>query len=124
MEKSAGRGKMAGTVLKALFVSYAVTAVILSVSAFLLLEFQMDTQKTGIMILACYVISCFFGGLLCGRRAGKRKFLWGLLTGILYFALLLLFSGMSESVFPPDIARILTTFVLCAGSGMAGGMIS
>ncbi len=124
MEKRIERGGMAGAVLKALLTAYAVTAVILLALAFVLLKFQPDMQKLGAVILSCYVISCFLGGWLCGRKAGKRKFLWGLLTGALYFALLFLLSGMSSQVFPVDMVQILTAFVLCAGSGMAGGMIS
>lgn len=124
MEKTTERVGMAATVLKALLTAYIITAFILLSTAFVLLKFQPDMQKLGVVILACYVISCFLGGWLSGRKAGKRKFLWGLLTGSLYFTLLFLLSGMSDSVFPMDMTRILTVFVLCAASGMAGGMIS
>ncbi len=124
MEKRAERGNMAGAVLKALLTAYIVTAVILLALAFVLLKFQPDMQKLGIVILFCYVISCFLGGWLCGRKAGKRKFLWGLLTGTLYFVLLFLLSNRRDSVLPADMTQLLTAFVLCAGSGMAGGMIS
>ena len=124
MEKRVRAGEMAGAVLKALLTAYGVTAVILLALAFVLLKVQPDLQKTGMVILFCYVISCFLGGWLCGKKAGKRKFLWGFLTGTLYFALLVLFSCMHEQVLPVNLMRILTAFVLCAGSGMAGGMIS
>ena len=124
MEKREERETMMGAVLKALLTAYAATAAILLLLAFGLLKFQLDTQKTGLAILVCYVGSCFLGGWLCGHRAGKKKFLWGLLTGALYFALLFFLSGMNNDTLPMDTIQILTAFALCAGSGMAGGMIS
>ena len=55
---------------------------------------------------------------------GTRKFLWGLLTGILYFVLLLLISlGVYHSLQSEPVS-LLTTFLLCAGGGMLGGMIA
>ena len=53
-----------------------------------------------------------------------RKFAWGLTIGILYFGLLLLISlGVYRSMQGSG-ANILTTFLLCAGGGMLGGMVS
>ena len=55
---------------------------------------------------------------------GVKKFLWGLLAGILYFVLLLLISlGVYHSV-QGELMNLLTTFLLCAGGGMLGGMVS
>ena len=124
MEKWTNQGRMLKAVLKALLFSYVLTAVILLGLAFVLLKFQPDVQKTGIAILVCYVVSCFLGGWICGRKAGKRKFLWGLLMGSVYFALLFLVSGMGERTVPMNMTQVITAFALCAGSGMAGGMVS
>lgn len=117
-------GKMMKGMLKSLLVAYAVTAVVLMTLAFVLLKFQPDSRKMGIAILACYVISCLTGGWLCGKKAEKRKFLWGLATGIVYFLMLFAVSCMGERTLPLQVMQVLTVFVLCAGSGMAGGMIS
>ena len=118
-----GAGKMAKNVMKSLLAAYLVTAVFLFVLAFVLLKLQPDAQKTGIAILACYVISCLAGGWVCGKQAEKRKFLWGLLSGILYFILLLAVSGLREQALPVGTMQVLTAFILCACSGMAGGML-
>ena len=117
-------GRMVKNVMKSLLMAYVVTTVFLLVLAFVLLKIQPDAQKTGIAILVCYVISCLAGGLVCGRKAEKRKFLWGLLIGILYFFLLFAISCMREQALPIRTMQVLTAFILCACSGMAGGMLS
>ena len=59
-----------------------------------------------------------------GKLTGNRKFLWGLAAGTLYFVLLLAISlGLYRSL-QADIMGLVTTFLLCAGGGMIGGMVS
>ena len=59
-----------------------------------------------------------------GKLTGNRKFLWGLVTGILYFALLVVISlGLYHSL-QTDLMNLATTFLLCTGGGMLGGMVS
>jgi len=50
--------------------------------------------------------------------------LWGIVLGILYFAFLLLITWGIYRTFHGSGTEILMTFALCAGGGMAGGMIS
>ena len=69
-------------------------------------------------------LSCFAGGWYAGKRAGKRKFLQGLLVGILYFALLFLISGMGEREIQSDLASGGLACLLCAAGGMLGGMLA
>ena len=57
-----------------------------------------------------------------------KKYLWGLLTGGIYFLLLFVLSlflknGMGEET-TFEAVRIITTMVLCGVSSMAGGMVS
>ena len=53
-----------------------------------------------------------------------HKFLWGLLTGVLYWGLLMLISfGIYHSL-QDEMGSLLTTLLLCAGGGMLGGMVS
>ena len=71
-----------------------------------------------------FVILTFSGGFVIGKLAGVRKFLWGLLLGVVYFVLLMLISlGIYHSL-QSDLMNLGTTFLLCAGGGMLGGMIS
>lgn len=51
-----------------------------------------------------------------------RKFLWGGLLGFLYFAVMLLVSVAVNQEFGDAVTGVMTTFVICTVSGMAGGM--
>ena len=126
MEKKAG-GKLkverrAVWMLKALLCSYIITGILLLVLTLLLYRLSEENVNAGIILI--YVISSFAGGFVIGKLAGLRKFLWGLLAGILYFALLILISfGIYHSL-QSEAMDLLTTFLLCAGGGMLGGMVS
>ncbi len=110
--------------LKALLAAYIVTAVLLLLLTCLLYKLNLDEGKVSIGISAVYVISTFTGGFLIGKWNRVRKFLWGLAEGILYFALLLVISIAVYHSLQDGGANVLTTFLLCAGGGMLGGMLA
>ena len=64
------------------------------------------------------------GGFIIGKLMKVRRFFWGLSLGVVYFALLLLITLGVYKGLNGDGANLITTFILCAGGGMAGGMIS
>lgn len=109
-------------------VMYAVSGILLLLLALLLYHMELSEATVRIGVIATYVISGFTGGFLIGKQMQDKKYLWGLLAGGIYFVLLFALSlilkqGMGEAL-TFDVVRILTTLVLCAVSGMAGGMIS
>ena len=77
-----------------------------------------------VCIIAIYIVVTFLAGLLAGKREGKRKFLWGLLMGVLYFGILTAVSLVVNKGLEDVAGNMLTVFFLCAGSGMLGGMVS
>lgn len=128
MEKKTNKGRgVEGKliwILKALLCAYVVTGILLLLLTFLLYKMNLDEGKVTAGIIVIYVISTFIGGLAAGKLAKVRKFAWGLTIGILYFGLLLLISfGVYRSLQGGG-TNVLTTFLLCAGGGMLGGMIS
>ncbi len=110
--------------VKALTAAYLITGVSLLLLAFLLYRLQWDMGKIRIGIMIIYVVSCLIGGFLIGKLAGKRKFLQGMLLGAAYFVVLLIVSAWSGPVLSAGFSKILTSFIMCAASGMLGGMIS
>jgi putative membrane protein (TIGR04086 family) len=75
-----------------------------------------------VAIIAIYVLSTFFAGFIAGRKMQSRKFLWGLMMGVLYFVIL---AVMSLIVNGPEGSlgnSFFTTLILCCGGGMLGGM--
>ena len=111
-----------------LILMYVISGLLLLGLALLLYNFELSEATVKIGVVAIYIISGFSGGILIGKRMKDRKYLWGLLAGGVYFILLFLVSiavkqGVGEElVFEP--VRILTTFLLCIVSAMAGGMVS
>ena len=111
-------------VLKSLVVSYIVTGALLLLLTLLLFKLELDESKVSIGIIFIYLISSFLGGFLAGKKSGSRKFLWGLAVGAVYFLLLLLLSLVAKHGIQTQPVQMFTTFLLCSGGGMLGGMLS
>ena len=124
MEKAMGKGTGALQIMKALLASYVVTGILLLVLTLLLYKFDWDEQMVTAGIIVIYVVSTFLGGFIMGKLKGVRKFFWGLLLGILYFALLFLISFCIYRNFNGNGTNLLKTGLLCAGGGMLGGMLA
>ena len=111
-------------VLKALLAAYLVTGALLALLTALLYKLELNEKAVSAAIVAIYVISTLIGGIAIGKMAKVRRFLWGMGLGLVYFALLLLITlGVYHSL-STDGVDLATTLILCAGGGMAGGMIS
>ncbi len=111
-------------VLKSLLVSYILTGVLLLLLAVALYKLELNEKAVSAAIVAIYIVSTLIGGIIIGKFARVRRYLWGLGLGIGYFALLLLITLGVYRTLNGDAANLVTTFVLCAGGGMAGGMLS
>lgn len=111
-----------------LAVMFVVSGILLLLLAWGLYRLDLSEAVVKIGIVAIYIAACFTGGFLIGRWTQDKKYLWGLLSGAVYFLLLfavslLLKQGMGE-VFWEEPVKIFTTLVLCTASAMAGGMFS
>ncbi len=110
--------------LKCLLLSYIITFLILAVLAFVMLKLLPAKSIISGVIIVVYVAVNLLGGILAGRHMKEKRFLWGFATGSLYFAVLFVMSLL----FPGEAfhfgSNVVTTFLLCAGGGMLGGMIS
>ena len=123
-EKNMKSGEGVIFMLKCLLVSYILTAGLLLLLALMLYRFGLKENIVNICIIAIYVIVTFLAGMMVGKRVQSRRFLWGFLMGILYFVVLAAVSlAVNRSI--QDVANnCVTVFLLCAGSGMLGGMVS
>ena len=126
-KKTTGRPGIEQTavrILKALLCAYIVTGIMLLILTILLYKAGLSEENVNAGIILTYVISTFAGGFVMGKLTGTKKFLWGLLLGVLYFVLLLLISLGVYHTLQAEITNLLTTFLLCAGGGMLGGIVS
>lgn len=123
MEKKARKEFKMVWMLKSLLASYIVTTLLLLLVTLLLYKFDLDEQKVQIGIMAVYVLSTLAGGFIIGKLVQVRRFMWGLILGILYFVLLLLISmGVYRTV--QGGTNMIISCILCGAGGMLGGMLS
>ena len=94
--------------IKSLLASYIVTGILLLVLTF----------------VGIYVVSTLIGGMIIGKLTKSKRYLWGMVLGIVYFVLLLLITLGVYRTLNGDSVSIVTSLILCAGGGMTGGMIS
>ena len=111
-------------VLVDLVAMYVITGILLAVLAALLGRFDMSDTAVSIGIILTYIISCFAGGFLIGKKMKKKKYLWGICVGCFYFLVLLLGNLAVNRGLDGKLIHMLTTAVLCILSGMTGGMVS
>ena len=86
MKKNAGN--MVWYIIKLLLVGYIISGIILGVLALMMWKGNPAAGLISGGLLFAYLISCFVGGLLLGKKIGVRKYLWGLLFGLLYFVVI------------------------------------
>lgn len=111
-------------VTKCMLAAYIMTAGLLLLLAFMLYRFGLSEKVVSICIIGIYIVITFLVGLLSGKRAGKRKYLWGLAMGVTYYVILVAVSLVVNRGLQDVAGNMLTVFFLCAGSGMLGGMVS
>lgn len=124
MERQVRKDSKVMWVLKALLASYIVTGILLLLLTMALYKMELNEKMVSAAIVAIYVMATLIGGILIGKMAKVKRFIWGLGLGVTYFALLLLITLGVYHTLNGDGANLVTTFILCAGGGMTGGMIS
>lgn len=112
------------TVIRSLIAAYVITGILLLFTALVLCVLQPKESLVSAGILVIYVLASFLGGLLAGKGVGTRKFFWGLVTGALYFVMLLAASWLFGGAPHAGVSEIVTTMLLCLGGGMLGGMLA
>ncbi len=117
-------GEKVMQMLKCLLASYIVTGLLLLGLTFFVYKFELDEQVVLGSVVAIYVVSTFVGGFIIGKLMPRRKFLWGMILGLVYFGLLLLISYGVYRDFNTNGLNVITTLLLCVGGGMLGGMLS
>ena len=110
--------------IKSLLASYIVTGILLLVLTFFMYKFELNEKIVSEAIVGIYVVSTLIGGMIIGKLTKSKRYLWGMVLGIIYFVLLLLITLGVYRTLNGDSVSIVTSLILCAGGGMTGGMIS
>ena len=111
-------------VLQSLLLAYGLTGLLLLLLAFVLFRFEPGEGTAAAGIIFIYVASCLAGGFAAGKVMRKDRYLWGIVTGLSYYVLLLLVSFLAQGKWDMTLAHAATTFFMCLGGGALGGMLS
>lgn len=111
-------------IMKALLISYVITGFLLLLTAALLYRLELSDGMIRVAVILVYACSCFFGGFAAGRMLRNRRFFWGLLLGSLYFLVMLVLSAAVSRELSGTLVGMSTTWIICAGAGMIGGVAS
>ncbi|MGN0431123.1 MAG: TIGR04086 family membrane protein [Lachnospiraceae bacterium] len=124
VRKDTGEGLPILFLLKCLLFSYILTGALLLLLALLVYRFGLSEKVVSVIIIGIYIGATFFAGFVTGKRLKTKKFLWGLLIGSAYFIVLVILSLVVNHSFKDVATNFLSVLVMCAGSGMLGGMVS
>ena len=97
---------------------------LLALLALAVYKLGISESMADILIIAIYVIVTFVGAFIVGKRVKEQKFLWGLILGVLYIAIISLAAIMISHTFHVADTSNVTTALLCVGGGLLGGMLS
>lgn len=114
----------AKVLLVVLFVMYVISALLLLFLALLLYKMELGEAAVKIAVIVIYIVTGLLGGILAGKKIKDKKFLWGFAVGTFYFLILFCTSLFFKRGADIELVKTVTTFILCACAGMAGGMIS
>ena len=103
-------------VIKGLIVSYLVSGAGLLLLALLLLKYQLDERKVSAGILAVYILSGLSGGIYMGKTAERKRYLWGMILGSIYWGILMLLTIFSGAGTGSGVKGAFLTLLICAGS--------
>jgi len=102
-----------------LFIMFIISALLLLLLALLLYRLELSEAVVKVAVIVIYIITGLTGGILMGKKIRDKKFLWGFVAGILFAVSLIIKGGAGI-----EPVKMITTWVLCACAGTAGGMIS
>lgn len=110
-------------------VSAIVTVLLLLLLAVLLYNTGISGTVSGILMVAIYVLGPFAGAFVLGKLVRKKRYLWGLLLGLIYFLIFLAISMLSiseteQSGVMPGVRDYLQVLLAVLPGGILGGMFS
>lgn len=107
-----------------LFIMFIISGLLLLLLALLLYRLELSEAVVKVAVIIIYIVTGMSGGILMRKKIKDKKFLWGFLAGTVYFGILFVVSLAVKGGTGIEPVKMVTTWVLCACAGTAGGMIS
>lgn len=106
--------------IKAFFISIMVSVTGIMVTAVLLYKGVISGENLKLAISIIYFVATLGGGFIACKYAQSKRFLWGIIYGLVYFLLILLLSFVTNGDESTNINYV--SLIICAIGGMLGGM--
>lgn len=116
--------KVAVIFLKETLIQMIISTVLLALIAFVVLKISPSVATIKIMVLIIYGIASFCGGVIVGKVMESRKFVWGALAGLIYFAIIFLTSLISKGSVSSGSVGLFSGCIVSVVAGTIGGMLS
>lgn len=116
--------KMVQTIIKVVLVQMVLTGILVGLAAFIMYKFNSGNNVYRVSVIAIYAIAAMVGGIILGKIKERKKYLWGILAGGIYIALILCVSLIATGSVDCSIAKIIPSVLAAIIGGMVGGMIS
>lgn len=110
-------------ILKTIIFTYLTTIVLLLILTLIFYKFQIKDAMLTVGVCVVYFLSTFVGGFILGKMSGRKKYLYGLMVGGIYFSVLLIISLIVSPEFSFASKDTLISLILCGAGGMVGGML-
>lgn len=109
---------------KSLLAAYIVTGILLLLLAMFLFHFYPDDRIASTGIVVIYSVACLLGGFISGKQFKKRKWLWGMITGKMYFLCITLVAFFQNSTMNESQSHGLKPLFLCTVSALIGALLA
>lgn len=117
-------GKKGLYLVQSLIVSYIVTGILLCILALIMYQSGAGEKIANLGITLTYILASILAGMMIGKKIKKRRFMWGLFVGMLYFLILTSISLIFQENIILFSAERITAFFLCIAGGTLGGMLA
>lgn len=108
--------------VKALVASYALSMILVLLTAFIMYKFKLSEAQTYIGIIAIYAVSSAFGGFLIAKSTQSKRLVRGILMGALYFLVLTFVSLIINKGIHTGAADVVKALAACMAGGALGGI--
>lgn len=101
----------------------AVTVVLLLVIAFMMEKVGLSEKQAQLAVYAVYLLSALAAGFIAGKCKKEKKFMWGAVSGAVWFTVVLLVSLALQEL-QTDMTALFPALACMVGGGMLGGMLA
>jgi putative membrane protein (TIGR04086 family) len=116
-------GKIKG-VVKGLIVAYLLAVLLLFILAVIVYRVEVSDTILSIALVVIYGLSTFVGGVITGKAVEEKRFVWGMVFGLLYASLITLVAQIMGGDAGTPGKSELVRCLMCIASGMLGAMLS